>query len=70
MTFDKDFGELACRVGLPASSGVVLFRLTGSSPEVDNSRALAALESRNDWAGCFSVVTDDRIRMRRLPFGG
>jgi hypothetical protein len=27
LTFDKDFGELAWHVGLPASSGVVLFRL-------------------------------------------
>src|SRR5712691_921548 len=27
LTFDKDFGELAWRVGLPASSGIVLFRL-------------------------------------------
>jgi predicted nuclease of predicted toxin-antitoxin system len=27
LTFDKDFGELAWRLGLPASSGIVLFRL-------------------------------------------
>ena len=27
LTFDKDFGELAWRLGLPASSGVMLFRL-------------------------------------------
>jgi predicted nuclease of predicted toxin-antitoxin system len=27
LTFDKDFGELAWRIGLPASSGVILFRL-------------------------------------------
>jgi len=27
ITFDKDFGELAWRVGLPASCGIVLFRL-------------------------------------------
>ena len=26
ITFDKDFGELAFRFGLPASSGIVLFR--------------------------------------------
>jgi predicted nuclease of predicted toxin-antitoxin system len=67
VTFDKDFGELAYRYGLPASSGVILFRLTGSSPEADNARALAALESGIDWVGCFSVVSDDRIRVRPLP---
>jgi hypothetical protein len=27
LTFDKDFGELAWRAGLPASSGIVLLRL-------------------------------------------
>ena len=31
VTFDKDFGELAVRVGLAASVGVVLFRITLSS---------------------------------------
>lgn len=67
VTFDKDFGELAYRSHLPASSGVILFRLSGSSPEVDNARALAALESGIDWVGCFSVVSDDRIRVRPLP---
>jgi predicted nuclease of predicted toxin-antitoxin system len=51
VTFDKDFGELAVRSGLPAASGVVLFRLHGASPAVDNARAVAALASRDDWAG-------------------
>lgn len=67
VTFDKDFGELAYRFGLPASSGVILFRLSGASPDIDNVRALAALESGIEWAGCFAVVTDDRIRVRPLP---
>ncbi|HVR94983.1 MAG TPA: DUF5615 family PIN-like protein [Thermoanaerobaculia bacterium] len=67
VTFDKDFGELAFRFGLPSSSGVVLFRLSGSSPDADNARALAALGSRDDWQGHFAVITDDRIRLRPLP---
>jgi predicted nuclease of predicted toxin-antitoxin system len=67
VTFDKDFGELAYRFGLPASSGVILFRLSGSSPDIDNARALAALESGIEWTGCFAVVTNDRIRVRPLP---
>src|SRR5439155_11165576 len=49
VTFDKDFGELAVRHRLPAASGVVLFRLRG--------RAVAALTSRDDWAGHFAVVS-------------
>ena len=67
VTHDKDFGELAFRSRLPASCGVVLFRLSGSDRDSDNRRVLEALESRTDWAGYFSVVTDDRIRMRSLP---
>lgn len=67
VTFDKDFGELAFRSGLPATSGVILFRLSGSSPETDNARTLSALESGIDWVGSFSVVSDDRIRVRPLP---
>ena len=67
VTHDKDFGELAFRSQLPASCGIILFRLSGSNPDVDNERMLEALESRTDWAGHFTVVTDDRIRMRPLP---
>jgi predicted nuclease of predicted toxin-antitoxin system len=32
VTFDKDFGELAFRFGLPADCGVILFRVGLSSP--------------------------------------
>lgn len=67
VTHDKDFGELAFRSHLPASCGIVLLRLAGTNAETDNQRALESLESRNDWAGHFSVITDDRIRMRPLP---
>ena len=67
LTQDKDFGELAFRFGLPAECGVILLRLSGPNPDADNQRALLAVESRTDWAGHFSVVTDVRIRMRPLP---
>jgi predicted nuclease of predicted toxin-antitoxin system len=67
VTHDKDFGELAFRSQLTASCGVILFRLTGSDLNSDNRRILAAIESRQDWAGHFAVVTDDRILIRQLP---
>jgi predicted nuclease of predicted toxin-antitoxin system len=67
VTFDKDFGELAFRSGLPASSGVVLFRISMPSSSYIARVAVAALESRTDWAGHFAVVEDDRIRMTPLP---
>lgn len=67
VSHDKDFGELAFRSQLSATCGVILFRLSGSDRDADNARILEALESQSDWAGHFSVVTDDRIRMRPLP---
>ena len=32
VTFDKDFGELAFRYGLPAECGIILFRIAMPSP--------------------------------------
>ena len=69
VTFDKDFGELAFRSRLPASSGIVLFRIPASSSTHVAQVAVAALESRGDWADHFAVVEDDRIRMTPLPGG-
>jgi hypothetical protein len=66
-TIIEDFGELAFRFGLPAECGVILLRLAGDNPAADNLRAVQAIESRLDWTGHFSVVTEDRIRMRPLP---
>ena len=67
VTFDKDFGELAFRFGLPASSGIVLFRILASSPSRVARIARAALEARDDWTGHFAVVEESRIRMTPLP---
>ncbi len=69
VTFDKDFGELAFRAGLPATSGVVLFRLIPASPAYVASVAVAVLEGRGDWHGHFSVVEENRVRMTALPGG-
>jgi predicted nuclease of predicted toxin-antitoxin system len=67
LTFDKDFGELAFQLGLPAGCGIVLFRLQASSSAALARLVVAALQSRTDWAGQFSVVEAGRIRMRPLP---
>ena len=67
VTFDKDFGELVFRSKLPAVCGIVLFRISAPSAAYVARAAVAALESRADWAGNFTVVEDHRIRMRPLP---
>lgn len=69
VTFNKDFGELAFRVGIPAASGIVLFRIASSSSERIAKLVVVVLASRTDWAGHFTVVEPDRIRMKLLPDG-
>lgn len=66
VTFDKDFGQLAFQHGLPADCGVILLRLPLADPVAETALIVRALGSRIDWPGHFSVVTERRIRMRRL----
>jgi len=66
LTFDKDFGEIAFRVGLPPTSGVILLRVSLSAPDAV-ARAIAdALDAHPGWEGAFSVVEDSRVRRRQL----
>ena len=67
LTFDKDFGELTFRAGLPAACGVVLFRISPNSPEHIAHVAITVLESRTDWAGHFAVIEESRLRLIPLP---
>jgi predicted nuclease of predicted toxin-antitoxin system len=67
ITFDKDFGELAFRSKLSSEGGIILFRITALSSKHIAQVAVQALASRTDWAGHFSVVEDQRIRMTPLP---
>lgn len=67
LTFDKDFGDLAFRQGLPASCGVILFRTASLTPTESAGLALATLQSGIAWAGHFCVVNDRKIRFTPLP---
>lgn len=67
LTFDKDFGELAFRTRLPAASGIILCRLHGLPPARVVAIVLAALNSRPDWIGRFTVITEQRLRVITLP---
>jgi predicted nuclease of predicted toxin-antitoxin system len=67
VTFDKDFGELAYRAHLPSHCGIILLRIRASSPAWVARAMVASLAARQDWAGHFSVVEEQRIRMRPLP---
>jgi predicted nuclease of predicted toxin-antitoxin system len=67
LTHDKDFGELAFRFGLPSDCGVLLARPSGDSLQSDANQFIAIIESRDDWPGNFSVISQGRLRMRPLP---
>lgn len=67
LTFDKDFGELAWRVGLPAASGIMLFRLPMPAAAAAGALLAARIGERTDWIGHFSVIEPARIRMRPIP---
>jgi hypothetical protein len=66
LTFDQDFGELAWRAGLPASCGIVLFRIPVPQPAGVGATIAARLGERTDWVGHFSVIQPGRVRMRPL----
>jgi len=66
LTFDKDFGELAWRIGMPSTSGVVLFRIPMPAASKIGAILAATIDRRTDWAGHFTVIEPDRIRMRPL----
>jgi predicted nuclease of predicted toxin-antitoxin system len=66
ITFDKDFGELVFRHGLRGATGIILLRLPQPSPSELAVLVTAILDSRDDWAGHFAVVSSERIRMIRL----
>lgn len=67
ITFDKDFGELVYLSGAKSSNGIVLFRISQPSSAAIAERVSVVLNSRDDWAGHFSVVDNFAVRMRLLP---
>jgi predicted nuclease of predicted toxin-antitoxin system len=66
LTFDKDFGDLVFRQGLPAGSAIVLFRLIPESPAEVHAILSSLLETGTLVPGLFCVVTRERVRTRQL----
>ncbi len=67
ITLDKDFGELAFSVGLPAESGVLLVRAHGLSAQQLATLVKGVLGDRDDWRARFAVLTAQRLRVREMP---
>lgn len=67
LTLDTDFGDLVYLVGVPASCGVVLFRIARVSAAERPAFIVNALTAHTDWPGHFSVIDERNIRRRSLP---
>ena len=65
--FDKDFGELAFRAGLPAACGIVLFRIPTPWAGYGAQLAVAVLDNPIEWTGYFTVVQEGRIGQPPYP---
>lgn len=68
LTFDRDYGELIYRKGLPAPAGVVYLRFAPSDPD-EPARIVLGLESIEGLLleGRYTVIDPPRIRQRPLP---
>ena len=62
LTEDKDFGDLAFQFGLPATCGIVLFRLQAKSSTALAKLVAKALQYRSDWAG---QLPEQSVRRRQ-----
>ena len=66
LTEDKDFGELVCRLRLPAY-GIVLLRFDVGDRSAKVTRLTALLRDYGDrLAGRFAVLGGDKVRLRPL----
>lgn len=67
ITADKDFGELAFRLG-KVTTGILLIRLAGLSPERKSEIMSTVLrEHCSKLPGSFSVVSPGMMRIRLKP---
>ena len=67
LTFDKDFGELAFRLGQKATPGVILLRPRVHSLHHLRQFTKTVLAQTHTWEGNFVVAEEGRIRIVPLP---
>ena len=66
ITQDLDFSDLR-RFEPGTHGGIMLLRLRQPSRQalIDRVRMVFHVEEVSDWAGCFAVVTDNKVRVRK-----
>lgn len=68
LTFDRDYGELIYRLGLPAPMGVIYLRFRPQTPEEAATLVLKLIQTEGlQFEGWFTVMERDQVRQRPLP---
>lgn len=68
VTFDRDFGFLVFRGGVPAPRGIVYFRSVPANPEAPAEELLTLLETPGIvLEGRLTMIERTRIRQRPMP---
>jgi predicted nuclease of predicted toxin-antitoxin system len=68
LTFDRDYGELIYRLGLPSPPGIVYIRFAPATPTEAAEYLLTLLgQSSISLQGQFNVIERDSLRQRPLP---
>lgn len=68
LTFDRNYGELIYRLGLPAPLGVIYFRFDPLTPEEPVEHMLRLLTASDlSLEGKFTVAERGQVRQRPLP---
>jgi predicted nuclease of predicted toxin-antitoxin system len=68
LTFDRDYGELIYRLGLPSPAGLVYFRLDPLTPEEPAELLIQIVTVSNlSLEQKFTVLDRGQVRQRPLP---
>jgi len=66
LTFDRDYGDLVFRKGMPPPPAIIYLRQEAYSPEKPAALVQAILAMPDKVLGCFVVATTRNIRYRRF----
>jgi len=66
LTFDRDYGDLVFRKGMPPPPAIIYLRQEAYSPEKPAALVQAILAMPDKVLGCFVVVTTRNVRYRRF----
>ncbi len=67
VTFDRDYGDLVFRRGMPPPPAIIYLRQEAYSPEKPAELVQAVLAMPDKVLGCFVVLTTGNARYRRFP---